>query len=1077
MGLGERMYGEGIKADFINFYRNNQEIVAGFVAMIALVIAISVTFGGKRAGVIDYGEYTQTLYEMGLSYTDDVQQKESDLRFVKVIEKFKVDHIQLLQLLQLKPSQSLVYPVSIISMICKLMNISFSTQYLAVFLTIITILCIYSITKSAYYFLKEKAAAAGIICSFIFLCGNYTIYFNSLYRNGIYFVSYLAFFSVLFHIVASNGKGHGKIMFLLMFVSLLLLNARETTIVYLPVVIGANIWAMIYCRPNKEKRISYYFIFIILLIFIVRSNILYTLQNEALFSNTQLYHSFFTGILKESDNREELLEELQMDSSLVEDIGKNAYLADENYVISPNSKKADELIFSNLSYRKLWNLYVEHPRLYINVLEETARHLKQIDTRRFLSVDRRADVGTEWVERFVWWQWIRLIIVPDGLWVYIAASIVFISVLGILYVNNRRDKVILSFILLGIFIWLSVFLQFTTIYAWQGFAEEDTLNFYFILTYDMLLMYVIGIILKGFELLQKKWRILCRDEEIETETLMVNEKEPEEGVLEELFLTNPFWQVGKYLIDKIRLFFKNKIFSSPNKAAFFFMVVSAIIVYHVLFYPTRIGAYNNGDFGRMMSAMNIQYTKEDWENSDELSLTKVVEQYDWEENYDYTKILPNHADLSQIWFSVPLKIIDNLVGFSFSTVYVTIMYAVIIVLSLFFIMQVLFHRFGTRAFWFAVALLFIILDFVNLGWLNSLFGEGIAFVSLLMVIACALKIADCKRGTCRLSFLFLFFSELLFLGAKAQYTLTTPVLIIGTLVLFLYHQPKRLWERIPYYMLLIAGSVWLSVSAFQIYHNNNTISSPDTIYQSIFYGLLMLVDDPENTLKELGLDPAMAVDTGKHAYLSKSEYYCPPRTERAEEMLYSKISTLDLLAYYVRHPKLLLKSLDITAMAASKDMPDYTLLVGQKTTKEHEKVERFHVWGTIRSYIVCNRFWELFVIFGLEWILSISYIMNKNKDGRDKMLLGIVLMISAIGILQYPLTFIGNGFADNTKQLYIFRLAYDLTVITGIYLLLPVMKNFFGKLGYCYANQIPFRKVFCGGIADEKSLGGYNYES
>lgn len=1108
------MKNEELRINFIKFSRNNQEIIAGFIALLALLIAMGILFSNETVGVLDYGEYTQTLYDMGLSYTQETMQEEDSLHFVKIIEKYQIDDIKILQLLQLKPSQSLIYPVSMISVICKLLHIYFSTRYLAFLLMMITVVCIYSITKSAYCFLKEKAAVVGIACCFVFLCGNYIIYFNSLYRNGIFFVSFLSFFSILLHIVATDGKAHSKIMIFLMIVSLLLLNAKETTIVLLPIVAIADIWAMMKCRPKKEKQFLYYLGFSLLLFFVVRSNLLYTMQNEALFSNTQLYHSFFTGVLEGSSDKEALLEELGINPSLAEDVGKNAYLSAENYVVAPSGKAAEKEIFSHLSYPTLCKFYIKHPDLYLNVLKKTAMNLKEIDTYKFLYTNRRTDEGTEWVERFIWWQWVRSIIVPESLIGYFVVMLVSFIVLNSLLFMYRKDRKKRSLIILGYFFLCCVLIQFMTIYAWQGFAEERSLTYYFILPYDVFQIFLFGLLVKGVGKVSERLPAILKGE-IKEEALEVGilgerilgnrilEERLIEGRLtekrlienqhgeeiyttksndselgqEELFVKNPVFIVLHQLIHKIKEIFVNRVLIFPNRAAFFFLIVSAIILIGVLFYPTRIGAYNNGDFGRMMSAMNIKYTAKDWEHSDELSLTKVVEKYDWEENYDYSKILPTHVELTQIWFSLPLKILDNIWGVQFSTVYVTIMYSVLITISIFFIMQVLFRRFGPKGFWLATALLFILLDLVNLGWLNSLFGEGIAFVSFLMVIACLFKIADMEKGTCIWSFLFLIFSEMLFIGAKAQFTITTPLLLLVTFILFLYHRPHKVWRKLLYYTFLLTGCVWICVSAVKIYQNNESISSPDAIYHAVFYGLLMLVDDPRETLIELGLDPAMAVDTGKHAFLDKSEYYCPPRTEKAEEMLYSKITTFDVLGYYLKHPILLWKCMDMTAKAASLDMPNYTLIVGQKTTLDHDIVNRFHIWGTIRSYLVFNRFWEMLLLYGMELILILKFWVNKDKSLKDKLLMGMLLAISGIGIIQFPLTVIGNGFADNTKQLYIFRLTYDLTVIMGIYLLLPSVIKILDKLGYCFANKISLYKEFMQKFGNKNKKGGYSNEA
>lgn len=185
----------------------------------------------------------------------------------------------------------------------------------------------------------------------------------------------------------------------------------------------------------------------------------------------------------------------------------------------------------------------------------------------------------------------------------------------------------------------------------------------------------------------------------------------------------------------------------------------------------------------------------------------------------------------------------------------------------------------------------------------------------------------------------------------------------------------------------------------------------------------------------------MAVDTGKHAYLDKTEYFCAPRTEKAEEMLYSRANTVTVLKFYLRHPDKSVIMLDAVAKAGAEQIPDFVIYVGQKTTQEHETVNKFGLWQDLRTHIVANRFWELFAIYSLVLFMSICLLMNKKSTIKDKLLIGLYLTIAGIGIIQFPLTVIGNGFADNTEQWYIFRLTFDITVIIGIYLLIPLAQT------------------------------------
>lgn len=71
------------KLKLINYVSNNQQIISGFVALLATVIIVSVLFANTAVGVVDYGEYTQTLYDMGLAYTDEVLADGESLYFTR----------------------------------------------------------------------------------------------------------------------------------------------------------------------------------------------------------------------------------------------------------------------------------------------------------------------------------------------------------------------------------------------------------------------------------------------------------------------------------------------------------------------------------------------------------------------------------------------------------------------------------------------------------------------------------------------------------------------------------------------------------------------------------------------------------------------------------------------------------------------------------------------------------------------------------------------------------------------------------------------------------------------------------
>jgi hypothetical protein len=456
----------------------------------------------------------------------------------------------------------------------------------------------------------------------------------------------------------------------------------------------------------------------------------------------------------------------------------------------------------------------------------------------------------------------------------------------------------------------------------------------------------------------------------------------------------------------------------------------------------------------MMDAMQLNDIPENYYNPDEQYGIKVIEDYDFREPYDWSLIRPSKVQLSQTYISALFRILNQLTGLPFSTVWVTVLYWGLLVLSFYVILKAAFRHLGKGAIGVFVGFVLLFCGSANLGWLNSLYGEGIGFISLLMVVASSISLLERERGKGGVSWLWYLLSAALLTGAKAQYALLLPVLLLWGAVLFWYHLPegrKRKWGMAVVFLCL-AGL--LIREAGSVYQNNESISSQDTLYQGLCYGILMVADDPEQALLDLGLDTRLAADAGKNAYLSDEEYFCVPRSEMAEELIYSKVSSVDYLVWYLKHPKALLTMMNAAAKASNDPMPDYFLYVGEKTSEEHRTVSKLDFWREIRSKVTPSWFVEYVVFYGVLFLFCLKGILTKKKDKKIKMYLGLFLVFMLCGILQYPLTVIGNGFADNIKQLYLFRVTYDGTLLTAVFLIGGWILK---KYRQTRENPVPFR--------------------
>ena len=222
------------------------------------------------------------------------------------------------------------------------------------------------------------------------------------------------------------------------------------------------------------------------------------------------------------------------------------------------------------------------------------------------------------------------------------------------------------------------------------------------------------------------------------------------------------------------------------------------------------------------------------------------------------------------------------------------------------------------------------------------------------------------------------------------------------------------------------------------------------------YGSLMLTDtneEAEKMLTEMGLDPELVADKGHHAYWEKSEVHLVPESDEADQKLYSKINTFGVLKYYISHPNYLYKALEVTANHAIN--PAVSLFVFQDGALTEDVVERgrFTLWEKVRYIFVPHHFWQYVILYLCFFAIAfrkLYLLLKKHLEGdscwyRSIFLISLYILIMLIGILQYPLPFIGNGFADTNKQLYLFMLCWDITVYCTLCWAVKVVYGYFTR--------------------------------
>lgn len=464
-----------------------------------------------------------------------------------------------------------------------------------------------------------------------------------------------------------------------------------------------------------------------------------------------------------------------------------------------------------------------------------------------------------------------------------------------------------------------------------------------------------------------------------------------------------------------------------------FIIVSIILIYYILFKYPSMGVADQGDFDRVMNASGLSLLDSDKANSNFNRFYNYIVT-DYKINTSISTLFITILGSSMGHLITFISYICKLLGQEvFKTQYLAIAYAIMYISSIVFILKNLNIKSKLNLFITALVSIFIFMDGNYIIWFNSLYGEPMMLCTLLFFIGTFLYYVNCKyiKGeekniASKISLVYI--AAFMFLGSKMQVFTTLPFIII-LLGKILWDNRKILTNK--KLRLLEVFLVLIIIYPVQINMVNKNISK-DTQYNSVFYGVLNGSKTPEQDLIDLGLNPDMASEQGKHSYLDASEYVkYVPRTEITENEFYSKISNGKLAKFYLTHPKRLLEGMQYTAGKAFITSTGLGKAYESYSKEPIIEFHRFTTWSDFRESKLPNKLWFILsVIIAVATVSIIEFIKNKNNDEiREKIfLLWSLIFIAGI---QFPMPYVGNGQADTAKQLYLFNFIFDILLITS----------------------------------------------
>lgn len=460
----------------------------------------------------------------------------------------------------------------------------------------------------------------------------------------------------------------------------------------------------------------------------------------------------------------------------------------------------------------------------------------------------------------------------------------------------------------------------------------------------------------------------------------------------------------------------------------------------------NIGLSDNGDFRRIMLASKMEYADEtDYQYLFKQYYKMEVEGYDFADKVasvwetDTENEIYSSPHFIFIKMSKVLNLMDNIVHSRDETQYNIAWLAGIYIFMFSVAAWCIFTFFNDRPIWqrLLVFLIFIFI-FCDAGYImyfNSLYGEPLQYISLMLLISIGLMIykrPSIPKVICFFAALYFFAGSKL---ANIPYSIITALLAIAMGIL----------RKDKLFKLAVGVSALVSVIFIvNLYTAIPDWMNKDTTYQAVFYGILKGSDTVDEDLEELGVSTGYKALANTTVYNEESVYPIDIKSEEFERGFYDNVGKADIVFFYLRHPVRFIGKLAESIENSAYIRPPN---IGNSSVVIAETTDRYSLWSNIRVYLkfLYNPVTVLliFALITLYMILvDIFLIVNRKKEEPKRLFQLCAMNVLVLGLwINLMLPILGNGEADLAKHLFLFTNEIDILFALGIMALFMMKKR------------------------------------
>lgn len=467
-----------------------------------------------------------------------------------------------------------------------------------------------------------------------------------------------------------------------------------------------------------------------------------------------------------------------------------------------------------------------------------------------------------------------------------------------------------------------------------------------------------------------------------------------------------------------------------------------VIIIYVLFCGPNIGLSDNADFGRIMKASSLSYNEMEKaflyvENyairySGGSSAEKVTNLLFGMENVLYypsiqlifvrTSVLLN-AVLNYLRGSDPSVFRLSVLGSVYSVIYAVLLLALFMEIRLKKTIMDLISK---------LLILVVLCDVGYLAYFNSFYGEAVQILAYLLIAICLLRVFRKNRLSIR-DILLTCFAVILFGWSKF---INIPIAILFAAILCFLMLSKGNRK-----LILVSGTLAVCVLSL-IYFNIPKWIDHETDYNAVFFGIVKDMDEAavSKSLQELGLPQEMASLSGTGSYISEIS---KNKEDSHFKDAFNKISKMDILKFYMKHPMLFAEKLNISIQHSGFIRP-YYLSNYDSSRPRFTLSGKFSFWSDLRTQLGFD------IVLGnasmiLAFITALIYLVRKRYIKRAHGLL-LLLLVAAVLTYNLAMPIVTNGEGDLAKHMFAYVQTIDYIFL---FVVLCALDSFrFRKLNY-----------------------------